>query len=72
MSEDLERHIHDIARRAKAASDLLAELGTRDKDAWITRVAEAISICICSVIGRKIVCKWTKVIGSNRAVIASV
>jgi len=40
MSEDLEQRIHDIARRAKAASDLLAELGTREKDAWIARVAE--------------------------------
>ncbi|MEE2664860.1 MAG: glutamate-5-semialdehyde dehydrogenase [Myxococcota bacterium] len=40
MSEELERQIRDIARRAEAASDVLAELGARDKDAWLERVVE--------------------------------
>jgi glutamate-5-semialdehyde dehydrogenase len=36
----LEATIHDIAVRARAASDRLAELGSRPKDAWLARAAE--------------------------------
>ena len=36
----LEATIHDIATRARAASDRLAELGTRAKNAWLERAAE--------------------------------
>jgi len=36
----LEATIHDIATRARAASERLAELGTREKDAWLLRAAE--------------------------------
>ncbi|MCA9512260.1 MAG: glutamate-5-semialdehyde dehydrogenase [Myxococcota bacterium] len=39
-SSELEAQIVDIARRAKAASDTLAELGTRAKNAWLARVGE--------------------------------
>ena len=35
----LEATIHDIATRARAASDRLAELDTREKDAWLLRAA---------------------------------
>ena len=37
---NLEEMIHDLACRARAASDRLAELSTRDKDAWLLRSAE--------------------------------
>jgi len=40
MSNDLEQTIDDIARRAKAASDVLADTSTRVKDAWLGRVVE--------------------------------
>ena len=40
MSTNLEQTIDDIARRAKAASDVLAETSTRVKDAWLARVVE--------------------------------
>ena len=36
----LEATIHDIATRARAASERLAELGTRVKDRWLARAAE--------------------------------
>jgi glutamate-5-semialdehyde dehydrogenase len=36
----LEATIHDIATRARAASDRLAELGTGAKDRWLARAAE--------------------------------
>jgi len=36
----LEATIHDIATRARAASDRLAELGTRPKNAWLARAAD--------------------------------
>jgi len=36
----LEARIHEIAARARAASDRLAELGSRAKDAWLARAAE--------------------------------
>ena len=36
----LEATIHEIATRARAASERLAELGTRAKDAWLLRAAE--------------------------------
>ncbi len=36
----LETTIHDIATRARAASERLAELGTREKDAWLLRAAD--------------------------------
>jgi glutamate-5-semialdehyde dehydrogenase len=40
MSEDLERQISEIARRAEIAGDVVAELGTASKNAWLERVAE--------------------------------
>ena len=40
MSQELEETIRDIAQRAKAASDALAETDTRSKDAWLQRVVE--------------------------------
>ena len=36
----LEATIHEIATRARAASERLAELGTRAKNAWLERAAE--------------------------------
>ena len=36
----LETTVHGIATRARAASERLAELGTRAKDAWLLRAAE--------------------------------
>ena len=36
----LEQTIHDLASRARAASERMAELGTREKDAWLLRSAE--------------------------------
>jgi glutamate-5-semialdehyde dehydrogenase len=36
----LEADIHDIAKRARAASERLAELPTREKDAWLLLAAE--------------------------------
>jgi glutamate-5-semialdehyde dehydrogenase len=36
----LEEQVVGIARRAKAASDRIAELGTREKNTWLARVAE--------------------------------
>jgi glutamate-5-semialdehyde dehydrogenase len=40
MSQDLKQQISEIARRAEIASDVMAELGTRMKDAWLERVVE--------------------------------
>jgi len=39
----LEATIHEIATRARAASERLAELGTRAKDAWLLRAAERLA-----------------------------
>lgn len=39
-SSELEATVVDIARRAKSASDVLAELGTRAKNAWLARAVE--------------------------------
>ena len=39
----LEATIHDIATRARAASERLAELGTRAKNAWLLRAAERLA-----------------------------
>ncbi len=36
----LEQTIHSLASRARAASERMAELGTREKDAWLLRAAE--------------------------------
>lgn len=36
----LQEQIHDIATRARTASDRLAELGAREKDAWLLRCAD--------------------------------
>jgi len=36
----LEQTVHDLASRARAASERMAELGTREKDAWLLRSAE--------------------------------
>jgi glutamate-5-semialdehyde dehydrogenase len=36
----LEQVVHDLASRARAASLRTAELGTREKDAWLLRAAE--------------------------------
>ena len=36
----LERTVHEIASRARAASERTAELSTREKDAWLLRSAE--------------------------------
>jgi glutamate-5-semialdehyde dehydrogenase len=36
----LQERIHDIARRARAASERTGELTTRQKDAWLLRAAE--------------------------------
>ena len=36
----LERTVHDLASRARAASERTAELSTREKDAWLLRSAE--------------------------------
>jgi len=36
----LERTVHDLASRARAASERTAELGAREKDAWLLRSAE--------------------------------
>jgi glutamate-5-semialdehyde dehydrogenase len=36
----LEQTVHDLASRARAASERMAELGTREKDAWLLRAAE--------------------------------
>ena len=35
----LQKQIHDLACRARAASERLAELSTRAKDAWLLRAA---------------------------------
>jgi glutamate-5-semialdehyde dehydrogenase len=40
---NLEATIHGIATRARAASLRLAELGTREKDAWLLRAAERLA-----------------------------
>jgi glutamate-5-semialdehyde dehydrogenase len=37
---NLQEQIHDIATRARTASNRLAELGTREKDAWLLRCAQ--------------------------------
>jgi glutamate-5-semialdehyde dehydrogenase len=37
---NLQEQIHDLARRARAASERLGELSTREKDAWLRRSAE--------------------------------
>jgi len=39
-SQNLEEQISQIARRAEQASDEMAELGTRTKNAWLARVIE--------------------------------
>ncbi len=39
---NLEEQIHDIARRARAASERVGELTSRQKDAWLLRAAERI------------------------------
>jgi glutamate-5-semialdehyde dehydrogenase len=39
----LEATIHEIATRARAASERLAELGTREKDAWLLAAAERLA-----------------------------
>jgi glutamate-5-semialdehyde dehydrogenase len=36
----LEQTVHSLATRARAASERMAELGTREKDAWLLRAAE--------------------------------
>jgi glutamate-5-semialdehyde dehydrogenase len=36
----LEQTVHDLASRARAASERTAELSTREKDAWLLRAAE--------------------------------
>src|SRR5262245_43263832 len=36
----LEQTVHTIASQARAASERIAELGTREKDAWLLRSAE--------------------------------
>ncbi len=36
----LEKTVHEIASRARAASERTAELSTREKDAWLLRAAE--------------------------------
>ena len=36
----LEQTVHGLASRARAASERMAELGTREKDAWLLRAAE--------------------------------
>ena len=36
----LEQSVHDLATRARAASERTAELSTREKDAWLLRAAE--------------------------------
>jgi glutamate-5-semialdehyde dehydrogenase len=36
----LEQTVHSLASRARAASERMAELGTREKDAWLLRAAE--------------------------------
>jgi len=36
----LEQTVHDLATRARAASERTAELSTREKDAWLLRAAE--------------------------------
>jgi glutamate-5-semialdehyde dehydrogenase len=36
----LQKQIHDLACRARAASERLAELSAREKDAWLLRAAE--------------------------------
>jgi glutamate-5-semialdehyde dehydrogenase len=36
----LEQTVHDLASRARAASERMGELGTREKDAWLLRSAE--------------------------------
>jgi glutamate-5-semialdehyde dehydrogenase len=36
----LQERVHDMARRARAASERTGELSTRQKDAWLLRVAE--------------------------------
>jgi len=36
----LEQSVHDLAIRARAASERTAELSTREKDAWLLRAAE--------------------------------
>jgi glutamate-5-semialdehyde dehydrogenase len=41
-SADLEQTIHQLACRARAASERTAELATREKDAWLLRAAERI------------------------------
>jgi len=37
---NLQQEIHDMALRARAASERMGELGTRQKDAWLLRAAE--------------------------------
>jgi len=37
---NLQERIHDMARRARAASERTGELSTRQKDAWLLRAAE--------------------------------
>jgi len=37
---NLQEQIHDMALRARAASERMGELSTREKDAWLLRVAE--------------------------------
>ncbi len=39
----LEATIHDMATRARAAAERLAELGTREKNAWLLRAAERLA-----------------------------
>jgi glutamate-5-semialdehyde dehydrogenase len=40
---NLEQRTREIARRARAASDRMAELGSREKDRWLTRAAECLA-----------------------------
>ena len=39
-SVNLEAQIRELARKARVASQRTAELGTREKNAWLVRAAE--------------------------------
>ena len=43
--------IHDVAIRARAAGEALADLRTRDKDAWLARAADRLISLLIGPIG---------------------
>ncbi|MEE9608609.1 MAG: glutamate-5-semialdehyde dehydrogenase [Myxococcota bacterium] len=45
----LDRLIHDLALRARAAAELAGELSTRDKNAWLLRCAERLEAARSSI-----------------------